>query len=336
MDVIPVPKLTFTTNSPLCEGGDLQASASDTGNISYTWTGPNGFQVSDSAIRITNAQPSFSGTYYLHTVRNGCNGIDSINLRVKPYPYPTVLNANSPICEGDTLFISSVQVLHPGIVTNEFFAPNGASLGAGKPVVPNVAIAQAGKYMLITDIEGCSRKDSVNVVVKPTPVVTTNREFIGTVQTAVQLSANSNIPGTGFRWSGPNGFSSNEQNPTIPRVTERNKGVYTVTGTFDGCSSDTSTEVGVWYLTDYTLFQVDPNPNNGTFYLTGRVMKQQAIEIAIFHAGSSIVLYKDKFESNGKLVDTKITLPGHLAPGEYILKARADGEAHGVKFLIMH
>ncbi|WP_276134379.1 hypothetical protein [Polluticoccus soli] len=336
LDVIPAPKLSITTNSPLCEGGELQAKATDTGNIVYAWKGPNGFQVSDSALTIPNAKTSSSGTYYIHTVRNGCNGVDSIDLRVKPYPYPTVLNANSPVCEGDTLLINTVQIIQPGVVTYQFTGPNGESFGPSFPMIPNVTKTAEGKYILRSDIDGCSRTDSVAVIIKPTPVVTTDKEFMVTVQKPVQLTANSSIAGTSFHWKGPNGFSSNEQNPTIPSVTERNKGVYTVTGNFAGCSSDTSTEVGVWYLTDYTLFDVIPNPNNGVFDLVGRVKKPQVVEIAIYHGGSGVVLYKDKIQSNGKLIDTRITLHSHLAPGEYILRARADGEVQGVKFIILH
>lgn len=336
VDVIPAPRLTVTTNSPLCEGGELQAQASDTGNIVYAWKGPNGLLINDSAISIPNAKTSASGKYYIHTVRNGCNSIDSVNLRVKPYPHSTVINANSPLCEGDTLFISTAQILQPGVVIYQFTGPNGESFGASPPIVPRVTKAAEGKYILRADIEGCSRVDSVIVAVKPTPVISTNKEFMVVAQQSVQLLATSSIPGTSFHWMGPNGFNSNEQNPTLPIVTERNKGVYTVTGSFEGCSSDTSTEVGVWYLTDYTLFEVLPNPNNGVFDLTGRVKKPQEVEIAIYHAGSGIVLYKGTIQSNGKLIDTRITLHDHLAPGEYILKARADGEVQGVKFIIMH
>src|SRR5262249_13937407 len=60
----------------------------------------------------------------------------------------------------------------------------------------------------------------------------------------LQLSASAAGAGT-YSWTGPNGFSSNLQNPTIPGVSAVNAGIYTVT--VNGCASggSASTNVGV-------------------------------------------------------------------------------------------
>lgn len=55
----------------------------------------------------------------------------------------------------------------------------------------------------------------------------------------VQLNASG---GTDFSWTGPNGFTSNLQNPTIPNSTTANSGVYTVIVTDINCpGADTAT-----------------------------------------------------------------------------------------------
>lgn len=51
-----------------------------------------------------------------------------------------------------------------------------------------------------------------------------------------------NQTGATFRWTGPNGFTSNEQNPSIPNCTMEMAGVYTCTITVGGESSSTDTE----------------------------------------------------------------------------------------------
>ena len=51
-----------------------------------------------------------------------------------------------------------------------------------------------------------------------------------------------NQAGATFSWRGPNGFSSNEQNPSIPNCTLEMAGVYTCTITVGGESSSTDTE----------------------------------------------------------------------------------------------
>jgi hypothetical protein len=54
--------------------------------------------------------------------------------------------------------------------------------------------------------------------------------------TSLQLSATP-IIGVTYTWSGPNGFTSNLQNPVISGVTTAASGTYTVTATLGGCTS---------------------------------------------------------------------------------------------------
>jgi len=58
----------------------------------------------------------------------------------------------------------------------------------------------------------------------------------------IQLNATG---GGTYAWSGPNGFTSNLQNPTIPNMTAANAGTYTVTVTNSGCSSSATTIVAL-------------------------------------------------------------------------------------------
>ena len=57
----------------------------------------------------------------------------------------------------------------------------------------------------------------------------------------IQLTAQNQVGAT-FSWSGPNGFTSNQQNPTIPNCTMENAGVYTCTITVGDESSSAETE----------------------------------------------------------------------------------------------
>ncbi|MFM7667931.1 MAG: glycine-rich protein, partial [Bacteroidota bacterium] len=58
----------------------------------------------------------------------------------------------------------------------------------------------------------------------------------------IQLNATG---GGTYAWSGPNGFTSNLQNPTILNMAAVNAGTYTVTVTNSGCSSSTTTTVTI-------------------------------------------------------------------------------------------
>lgn len=72
----------------------------------------------------------------------------------------------------------------------------------------------------------------------------------------IQLS--SNPGGTAYSWTGPNGFSSNLQNPTIPNATLAMSGTYTVTATINGCNHTGTTNVVVNAATNPTFAQVGP------------------------------------------------------------------------------
>jgi hypothetical protein len=52
----------------------------------------------------------------------------------------------------------------------------------------------------------------------------------------LQLSAGS-LAGATYSWTGPNGFSSSQQNPFIPNATTAASGIYTLVVTVSGCSS---------------------------------------------------------------------------------------------------
>lgn len=64
----------------------------------------------------------------------------------------------------------------------------------------------------------------------------------------IQLHASG---GANYQWTGPNGFNSNQQNPTIPNSTSVNSGIYTcqVSGTTNGCDGSFSIHVIVGDIT---------------------------------------------------------------------------------------
>jgi len=52
-------------------------------------------------------------------------------------------------------------------------------------------------------------------------------------------------PGSIYAWTGPNGFTSNAQNPTIPMATVANGGIYTLNVSGGGCNGTVTTDVVV-------------------------------------------------------------------------------------------
>ncbi|MGV3594327.1 MAG: LamG-like jellyroll fold domain-containing protein [Sediminibacterium sp.] len=62
------------------------------------------------------------------------------------------------------------------------------------------------------------------------------------VGNTVQLTASG---GTSYSWTGPNNFTSNQQNPSIPNAQTVHSGVYTVSVSNGGCTSNINTKITV-------------------------------------------------------------------------------------------
>ena len=124
----------------------------------------------------------------------------------------------------------------------------GGSGGAGSSLVPGGGTCLANNnngngYVNITYIE-----NTINMVVTNT----------GAYCQGATVQLNSSGGGTSYSWTGPNGFTSNIQNPTIPYSMPAMSGTYTVTAVINGCAHTGSTNVIVNTAVTPTFAQSGP------------------------------------------------------------------------------
>lgn len=100
----------------------------------------------------------------------------------------------------------------------------------------------------------CTDQVTVTVIPSPTVELTTNSPVIAGAN--LQLNASS-TPGTTFQWTGPNNFTSTEQNPVVTNSNAFNAGTYSVTPTLNGCQG----------VTVSTNVQIIPSDNVLTLYM---------------------------------------------------------------------
>ena len=93
------------------------------------------------------------------------------------------------------------------------------------------------------DSNGCTSTDEVVIYVNPLPEVEILNSGPYCEGEEIQLSSGPN--GMSYSWNGPDGWSSNEQDPTRSGATTAMAGIYTVTvtNTSTGCSATASTNV---------------------------------------------------------------------------------------------
>jgi CHRD domain/Ig-like domain CHU_C associated/Calx-beta domain len=236
--VSALPTATASSNSPICAGTTLNLTGGGVGT--YAWTSSNGFTSTDQSPTISNATVSTSGTYTITvTNTNGCTSTASVAVTVNALPTATA-SSNSPICAGLML-----QFTGTGGGTYLWTAPsNGGTSAQANPFIPNAQPNNSGTYTLrVTDGNGCSITVSTVATVNALPIATASSN--SPICAGTTLSLTGGGVGT-YAWTGPNGYTSSAQSPTITSPTILASGVYRITVTnANSCTSTATTSVTV-------------------------------------------------------------------------------------------
>jgi len=243
----PLPVPTATSNSAVCLNQPLNFTG--TGGTTYTWTGPGGYTSATQNPVIASAQATNAGTYTLTvTDNNGCINNTSTGVVVNPLPSITVTNPT--VCVNQTINLSAT-----GGTAYVWSGPASFSSAQQNPSITNASTLMTGAYnVTVTSAQGCTDTavSSVSVITLPVPVITSNTPCVGAT-----LSFTGN-GGTGYSWSGPNGFLSTAQNPAIPNVSLAANGIYTLVVTAGTCSDVTTQSVTVNPLPTPTVSSNSP------------------------------------------------------------------------------
>lgn len=244
----PAAPTVSVASNPVCTGGTINLFANGTSGVTYNWSSSTGFSSSVQNPTITNVTSAQSGTYAVSTSSAGCTGAaTSIVITVNPLPNPSAVAGQTAYCEGNTVTLSGSSA-----TTYTWSGPGSFSANSQTVSISNAGVATAGVYTLsVTDGNGCSNSNTVNVTVNTNPVITAtaNPGFVCVGQT-INLSANG---GNSYSWNGPNGYTSSVQSPSITNASTLNAGNYTVVVTgVNTCTSLTTTSVNVNSLPSFT------------------------------------------------------------------------------------
>ncbi len=256
--VKPVPIPSVTSNSPVCEAGNLQLAA---GSASvYLWSGPSGFTSNASSPVVLNIQPNQSGVYSLTvTGTNGCTASINTNVNVKPLPTVSIAPNTASICAGEqTIALNAL-----GTATLFSWA-SATSITAGTGLSINASAANIGtQYFTLTgSLDGCVQTATAVVYAVQAPNLGIMLSSGSLCAQALNGSPNSltlSASGAGsYTLQTPNHLSSTNPNSTLIPISTAPPFMPTGIATATLLGSN-----GICVVTKTLIFSVIPNPTLG-------------------------------------------------------------------------
>jgi gliding motility-associated-like protein len=278
--VITVISPTVSINAPItiCSGGTANFTSNATGASAYSWTGPNAFTSALQNPSLAGALPAESGVYTVSaTVTTGtlnCAATNTTNLTVVPINPVVVSPSVVTICQGGAIPLNATAV---GASSYTWSGP-----AYGSPfqtnVITNAIPAMTGIYNVTASFTAgtltCTSNNSVNVTVNP------QVNFTLTPQPNLCDGQTFNVAGpagaTSYTWTGPNGFTANTQNLSIPNVNTTHSGYYALFIDVNGCATRDSIEVSVLTPMSFT-----PAPASRS------ICKGDTIPLSVYASGGS-------------------------------------------------
>jgi len=220
---------------------------------SYTWENGDGKTYNQS------------GNYlYEHTGTNGCPQVDTLHLTIYPVPaVPTLEHEDNTSCAEPNGSITVTSPTGEGLL---YSLDDGVF--QGEEVFQNLT---TGNYTVtVKNAHGCTAQKGVTISTIGSNLSVTASAVSPCEGGNIQLNATTQFEVEGFAWTGPNNYSSTDQNPTITDASVDMNGKYTVVVTDNlGCTAfdtvrvavkkktygdTTATACGsfIWYGTTYT------------------------------------------------------------------------------------
>jgi len=238
---VAVQSVAASNNGPVCAGTPLTLAATGPASATYAWTGPNGFTAAVQNPTIATPTTAASGVYQVTRTYSGTTTAQTTATVKAPPMVPTAGN-NGPLCTGQTLTLTAAPVSG---ATYAWTGPNSFTSSLQNPTISNVTAAAAGTYTVTATVNGCSTAASTGVTVNarpPAPAAANSGPVCAGGTLALTASTIANAT---YAWTGPNGFTSTLQNPSIPNVTGAAAGTYSVTATVNGCTGPVGSTTAV-------------------------------------------------------------------------------------------
>jgi len=220
--ILPPP---CTSNSPVCSGQTLQFSAQSITGATYNWWGPAGFSSQLQNPVINNATPANSGEYFLSVEVGGQTSSDTSTTYVNVYHPLANAGNDSTILNGVTTTLHGSCVAGSGSYHYKW-APSSKLVNDSiqNPQTVNLFSTQIFTLTVTDDSANCQSTDMVTINIAggalAVNAVAIPSSICFGVSSQIQAFGSGGAGNYSYLWTGPNGFTSTLQNPTVmPTIT---------------------------------------------------------------------------------------------------------------------
>ncbi|MGF1534767.1 MAG: gliding motility-associated C-terminal domain-containing protein [Bernardetiaceae bacterium] len=208
-----------TNDGPACAGFAINLTGSASGtltNVTYSWSGPNGFTSNQISPVLTGLTVAASGTYTLTVNANGCTASATTAVAVNPGPPPLNLGPDQTPCPG------ALIQLRAGAGYDSYLWNTGAT---GNSIFVNTS----GTYTVVVTANGCGTlTDTVRVSYRDLSLDLGPDTVIRFGETLTLNASNPNFDS--YLWN---------TGSTAPSISVTQAGNYTVTATSSACGNVT-------------------------------------------------------------------------------------------------
>ena len=252
----------------------------------YEWSGPNMFSSMEADPVIPGATSANSGIYSVTvTGTTGCTSVGTVAVEVNDAPDMPIIMANAAeVCTNENIILTTQSVSGANVAYDWYAGiwPGGTFITSTTDPAYTLNPPQVtNTFFVIVRVDGCTSEASTHVLVtaNPIPAAEVNDATLE-VCAGETVMLGSPTTGTGYtyQWTGPNGYSSTDQNPADFTTDVTMSGDYTLVVTANGCSSDPAT----------TTLLVNPTPD----------MPMLSVDNSTVCAGGSVTFTTDITDGN--------------------------------------
>jgi len=244
--VVPNVSAAFTPlNTNTCAGIPVQYNHTGTAGVSHIWSVfPIGATISSNTISNPSITFNNPGLYTIsHTVSVGtCSNVVTTTANITGIGASfTSSNPNQCLQNNSFTFNSTATV---GTQSYTFSPSIGSPPSSNTPNYGPVSFTSPGTYTVTysNTNSGCTSSTYSVINIYPTPTLAVSNS--GPVCEGNNINLTLTTTATSYSWTGPNGFTSTLQNPSITSTSVANSGTYQINvASVNNCTNTSNTNV---------------------------------------------------------------------------------------------